>query len=201
MAKFNVKKIIDENTKDDVVDYVAVNKELETQNKNVVAKEIEKELAKVDKDSIIKTFLTENDFKDVDAFNAFKKNGATADTEAVSRLEGELKIVNDALKLKTDVELALNKELSPYKNKAQLRKAKLNSDSDIDYIEYQINKLDGDTFEDKLTAYIETNPDVFTEAPPKSNILTTGAKIGTKPPPGAKLGWETILEEQGRLPK
>lgn len=201
MAKFNIKKIIDANTTEDVVDYTAINKELETQNSNVVAKEIEKELAKVDKDGIIKTFLTENDFKDVDAFNAFKKNGATGDTEAVKRLEGELQIANDALKLKTDVEISLNKELSPYKHKSLLRKAKLNSESDIDYIEYQINKLDGDTFEDKLTAYIETNPDVFTEAPPKPNVITTGAKIGNKPPAGAKLGWEVILEEQGKLPK
>lgn len=196
MAKFNIKKIIDGNTKDDVVDYDAINIELETQNKNVVAKEIEKELAKVDKGSIIKTFLNDNEFKSLDDFNAFKKNGATVDTEAVKRLEGELKIVNDALKLKTDVELALTKELSPYKNQALLRKAELNSESDIEYIEYQINKLEGETFEDKLTAYKETNPDVFTQTAPKSNVVTTGVKLGNKPPVGQKLAWETIVDNR-----
>jgi hypothetical protein len=191
MAKFNIKKIIDANTVDEVVDYDKVNEELELQNKNVVAKEV----AKIDKDSIINSFLLENEFDSVDAFNAFKKNGATADTEELKRIKGELKIANDTLKLKTDAELALTKELSPYKNQALLRKAELNGEKDIEYIEFQINKLEGETFEDKLNTYKATHPDVFTSPPPKKNIITTGTKTGTVVK-GEKLGWEKELEKK-----
>lgn len=191
MAKFNIKKIIDANTVDEVIDYNKVNEELELQNKNVVAKEV----AKIDKDSIINSFLLENEFESVDAFNAFKKNGATADTEELKRIKGELKDTNEALKLKTSAELALAKELSPYKNQAALRKAEINGEKDIEYIEYQINKLEGETFEDKLNTYKETHPDEFTPIQPQKNIITTGTKVGTVVK-GEKTGWEKKLEEK-----
>lgn len=192
MAKFNIKKIIDANTTDDTVNYEAVNKELETQNKNVVAKEIEKELAKVDKDTIIKEFLMDNDFKSLDDFTAFQKNGATPDTEAVKRIEKER---DDFEKLYKDL-LPLSNELATYKNQSLLRGKGTLTQDELEFYEYKINKLDGDTFEDKFNAFVETNPDVFKEGAPANVIKTTGTKTGTVIKQGDKAGFETILEDK-----
>jgi len=195
MAKFNVKKIIDDCTVDEVVDYAKVNEELELQNKNVVTKEVDKAVAKIDKDSIIKSFLLENEFESVDAFNAFKKNGATADTEELKRLKGELKVATETLDTKVKSELGLTNELATYKNLSLLRgKGNLEQDQ-LEFYEYKINKLEGESFSDKLDSFIETNPDVFAVTPLNNVIKTTGTKAGVVDKDG-KLGWEKKLEEK-----
>lgn len=188
----NVESLIKKHTVDEVTNFAKVNEELQEQTVNIVAKEVAKESKKFDKDTVIKEFLMDNEFKSVDEFNAFKKNGATADTEAVKRLENELKIANDNLKSKGDLE----QELNTYKNQSLLRSKGSLTQDELEFYEYKIKKLDGETFEDKYNAFVETNPDVFTEVVTPPNKITTGAKIGTKPKQGEKLGWEKILDDR-----
>lgn len=192
MAKFDIEKLITKHTDGENVDYTKVNDELDSQNKNIVAKEVAKETKKFDKDIIIDEFLKENEFKSMDEFNAFKKNGATADTEAVRRLETELIAAND--KLKTIP--TLQSELNTFKNQSLLRgKGNLTQD-ELEFIEYKINKLEGESFEEKYTKYVEANPDVFTEVQPPKNIITTGTKIGTKAKTGETFGWEDMVDDR-----
>jgi len=192
MAKMNVESLIKKHTVDEVTNFAKVNEELQEQTVNIVAKEVAKETKKFDKDTVIKEFLMDNEFKSLDEFNAFKKNGATADTEAVKRLETELKTANESLAAKGNVE----EQLNTYKNQSLLRSKGTLTADELEFYEYKINKLDGDTFEDKFNGFIESNPDVFTVESPPANKITTGVKLGTKPQVGDKLGWEKILEDK-----
>lgn len=190
MAKIDIEKVLAKYTVDGNVDYTKVNEELQTDTQNIVAKQVAKEAAKYDKESIVNEFLKENEFKSIDEFNAFKKNGATADTEAVKRLENELTTY------KAQIE-----ELGTYKAKAQsyeqrelLRNELPNADKDqLEFYEYKIGKLEGETFEEKLNAFKEASPEVFTVTPPKP--VTTGAVVSTKVK-GEKLGWEEALAQK-----
>jgi len=189
--KFDIEKLIAKHTDGDNVDYAKVNEALDTQNKNIVAKEVGKEVKKFDKDTVINEFLTENEFKSVDDFKAFKKNGATADTEAVKRVEKAL----EELQIKHDALVPLQGEVQTFKNRATLRAKGITDPDQLEFMEYKINKLEGESFEDKVTTYSEANPDTFTQTPLPKNIITTGAKLGTKTP-NEKLGWESMVDER-----
>lgn len=193
MAKFDIEKLITKHTKDGNVDYTSLNEDLESQNRNIVASEVKKEANKYDKDLVIKEFLEVNEFKSIDEFNAFKKSGATADTEAVKRLEKEL---ND-FKTKYEELVPLKAENTTYKNRETLRSKGTFTKDELDFIEFKINRLDGETFEEKLSAFVETNPDAFTPATPvlpKNVISTTGTKINHVT--SEKLPFEKILEDK-----
>jgi len=190
--KFDIQKLITKHTDGDNVDYVKINEELDTQNKNIVAKEVNKESKKFDKDTVIKEFLMDNEFKSLDDFNAFKKNGATADTEAVKRVEKLL----EASELKLKELIPLQGEVQAFKNRALLRTKGITDQDQLEFMEYKISKLDGESFEEKVTTYSEANPESFTQTPPPKNIITTGSKVGTKIGTNEKLGWEKILEDK-----
>lgn len=193
MAKFNIESLIAKHTEGDKVDYVKINDALEKQNKDIVAKEVTKESKKYDKDTVISEFLKEQEFNSMDEFTAFKKNGATADTEAVKRVEKE----RNEFKGKYEELLPLQGELASFKNRAMLRGKGITDQDKLEFMEYKINKLEGESFEDKVTAYGEANPDAFTEAPPvKPNVITTGTKVGGNPNPSEKLDWEKIVDDR-----
>jgi len=134
----------------------------------------------------------DNEFKSLDDFNAFKKNGATADTEAVKRVEKLL----EASELKLKELIPLQGEVQAFKNRALLRTKGITDQDQLEFMEYKISKLDGESFEEKVTTYSEANPESFTQTPPPKNIITTGSKVGTKIGTNEKLGWEKILEDK-----
>jgi len=194
MAKFNVESLISSNTVDGNVDYTKINEALEKQNKDIVKKEVSKEAKKYDKDTVIKEFLIEQEFKSLDEFTAFKKNGSTVDSETVKRVEKE----RDDFKLQYEQLVPLKGEISAYKNRAVLRSKGTFTPDELEFMEYKINKIEGESFEEKLTVYTEANPNAFTTIPQPKNIITTGSRTGVLPADG-KLGWEKILEDKGKL--
>jgi len=208
MAKFKVNmedyisKVTDA---DGNIDYSKGNEMLESdvlkhQSKNVPNMEALKaeayDLAKVD-------FIKEQNIEGVDSVDTFKQHLSKLGGEDKAQEVLRLSTANTELQTKyNDLEVNYN---TMTKESSNIRNAKLVSDKkpniEVEYLTYKIDKLDGDTFQDKFDAFIadETNNKYFEPVAPinqgDSGVGTTKA-VGDK----MKMGFERILEESGKLP-
>lgn len=193
----NLEQLIAQHTKDGVTDYKSIEEAVNKEINDTVAK------SKPDKDKLIADYKS-------DWIASLGFEGVTDETQLKAYVKGtsnEWKEKYDGLKKETDASLQeygtkftnYEKdlgELNTLRNQRLLRGKGVLDDEQLEFLEFKINKLDGETFEEKLNAYAESNPDTFTPPNPQKNVITTGAKIGSKAQTDSKLGWETIIDER-----
>jgi len=183
--------LIEQHTKEGVVDYKSVQDAINQEINDVVAKNKpnQEKLIAESKDKWIADLGFENVLNE-SQLKAYVKGTSDEWKENYTKLENEYKSFKESTGDYND----LKSKLSDYENYNMLRSKGIQDDDSIEFLTFKINKLEGETFADKLTAYEASNPDTF--QPQKK--VTTGVKIGTKVT-GEKLGFEKILDEKYNL--
>ena len=121
MSKFDIKNLIEKHTKEDVVDYEAVNKAVTEQSNGINAKtesKFKKDVEQAESNAIVE-FLKENNFKGIADFRAFVKNGATEESEKRIELQKEFDAFKESVQDYEDLK-AQNKGLQNEKNFIEL---------------------------------------------------------------------------------
>ena len=152
------------------------------------------------REDIINDFLKDNEFNNLDEFNAFRKNGATADSEAVTRLQKELDTYkNKSNEYETEIS-KLNGTITNYNSDKLLIKDGIEDEDKREFYKFKINKLDGETFEEKYSAFKNDNPDIFKEQPKQKPHISTNKPINrTNQNSDGDYPFEKILKERGLL--
>lgn len=164
MAKFNIEDLLAKHTTEGEVDYTKVNEELEVQNRNIVAKEANKEIDKI-KDEVLSTVIKELGIEgtSIDDVKVYIKQVSGSTDEAKEEV---IKLTTEYNKLKKQFEEEVNTRTqleTSVKDKTQteLLKSKLGLEDDkqIEFFKWDFNKkLDDDTtFEDVVNTYIKEN--------------------------------------------
>jgi vacuolar-type H+-ATPase subunit I/STV1 len=183
----DLKGLIDKHTNEGVVDYKSIQDAINQEINDVVAKNKpnQDKLIAESKDKWIEEFGFEG-VKNEAQLKAYVKGTSDEWKEQYNSLDKEYKSFKET---HADYE-DLKKQMSTYKQYEALRAKGVTDTDTLEFLAFKINKAEGETFEDKLTAYEVTNPNTFQETK-----VTTGAKIGAKVSTET-LGFEEILNEK-----
>lgn len=186
----NFKALIEQHTNDGVIDYKTIEELVNKEINDTVAKN------KPDTDKLIAEskdkWIAELGFQNVEneaQLKAYVKGTSDEWKEKYNELE---------TKYKTDLDKyadygSLQEKVNTYSNYELLRNKGITDPDTLEFLSFKVNKADGESFEDKLKAYEEAHPDTFQS---EKKTVTTGVKIGIKPNPNEKLGFEKILEDK-----
>jgi len=196
-----IKKVTGE---DGVIDYSKGNELVEDDvlkfnSKNSPDMEtLKKEAYDLAQDDFIKGLKIEG-VETVDTFKThLSKLGAEDKAQEVIRLNQ----INNELQSKYDTldseYSKVTKESTVFKNEKFLSDKKPNVE--LDYLTFKIDKLDGDTFEDKYNAFVANDDNKkFFEPVAPINQGDSGTKRKTEIKDDVKAGFEKVLEERGLL--
>lgn len=184
----DLQSMIEQHTKEGVVDYKSIQDAINQEINDTVAKNKpnQEKLIADSKDKWIQSLSFEG-VENEAQLKAYVKGTSDEWKENYNNLETEYKSFKSGHE---DYE-ALKNENSNYKSYNALRSKGVTDQDEIEFLTFKINKLDGESFDDKLAAYEGANPKTF-----QTQHITTGAKIGTKQVTSEKLDFEKILEDK-----
>lgn len=186
MAKFDIKKLIEKHTKDDEINYEAINEEVNNQANDIIAKQ--KPNTEALKEEAKQEFLKEHSFDSVEAFKKFvedKSNLASDELEAIKKeFESYKAETKDYADLKNKEREAQQNEVltgTKISNKALLNALKVNAEkrlgTDVDFAK-------------AVELELSENPDNYTI----NSDLTSGKSVRGGSITDEKLGFEKEIE-------
>lgn len=188
MSKFSIEQAIEKSTQDGKLDSKLLMKAIDEEYVNpIVASK------KPDQDKLIaetkEKWIQGLNFEGVEneaQLKAYVKGTSDEWKEKYSELEKQR---NQELEGYKDYD-SLQEKVRMYDNYSILQSKGISDPDTLEFLNFKINKLEGETFNDKLTAYEAMKPETFQE-----KKITTGARIGVKSNT-EKLGFEEILEDK-----
>lgn len=193
MKETNFQELVTKHTKDGVIDYKSIVEVINKEANDLLAAN------KPDKDKLIADYKSDwiaslgfEGVSDETQLKAYVKGTANEWKEKYNNLNTETSTKIKELTEKVNTYSADSTELQSYKNKDLLRSKGIVDSDMMEFYEYKINKLDGESFTDKLEAFTKDNPEVFKAQAPKN---TTGIRVGVTTGTD-KPKWEQQLEEK-----
>jgi len=207
MKKDLLKKVIEENTKDGVVDFTKVHEEVTNaingaikSTKETTLEGMKKDALEEAKKSIVDELKIEGVTNEKQLKAHISKLSSTETSQELIDAQKRLsELETENKQLKNDYD-STTSELSSYRYERSLIADGIDP-KDVDYHAFKINKLitDEKDFETAKKEYLEANPSVIGKQEPV--VKTTGTPRVVKNTDSELMGFEKILEERGKLPK